>query len=105
MIYCRERRVIRSCNAGKPRRQFYYRIAVAHPDGIVFALLPDSFKQAALSQNLDFGAAELAFVSGCDLATQLRRHHLLAIADTKDWHASGKDDIRHARRAFLMNGG
>ena len=53
----RKWRVTRGGDAGKPRRQFYYRIAVAHPDGIVFALLPDSFKQGAWLQNFDFGAA------------------------------------------------
>jgi hypothetical protein len=42
---------------------------------------------------------------GRDLAAQLRRHRLLAIANAEDWYPGGQERIRHARRAFVVDRG
>jgi hypothetical protein len=39
-------------------------------------------------------------VSALDLAAELRRHRLLAIADAEDRHAGLPDFVRHARRVL-----
>src|ERR1700730_9366108 len=78
---------------------------MTHPNRIALALFPYPFEQRALLQDLDLGAAEFAFMPGRDLATQLRRHRLLAIADAEDWHSGGEECVWHARRILVMHGG
>ena len=75
---------------------------MAHPDGIALAFFPYPFEQRAFAQNLDFRAAEFAFMPGLDLAAQLRRHGLLAIADSENWHAGGEERVWHARGVLIM---
>src|ERR1700730_19343669 len=77
---------------------------MAHPNRIALALFPYPFEQRALLQDLDLGAAECAFMPGRDLATQLRRHRLLAIADAEDWHSGGEECVWHAWRILVMHG-
>ena len=50
-------------------------------------MFPNAFEESACLQHLGLGAAEFAFVSRRDLAAELRRHHLLAVADAEDRHA------------------
>jgi hypothetical protein len=56
-------------------------------------------------QNLDLGAAEFAFMPGRDLAAQLGRHRLLAIADAEDRHSGGEECVWHAWGVFIMDRG
>ena len=43
-------------------------------------------KSGLSAQDLDLGAAELGVVPALDLAAELRRHGLLAVADAEDRH-------------------
>ena len=53
---------------------------------------------AALGLDLDLGAAELAVVAALDLAAELLRHGLLAVADAEHRHAGVEDRLRRAGR-------
>src|SRR5436305_8422936 len=61
------------------------------------ALLPDPVEEGAIAGHFDFGAAEFGGVSALDLAAELRRHRLLAVADAEHRHAGRPNLIRHAR--------
>ena len=72
-------------------RQLRDPVAVAHPDLLAVARLPDAVEQRRLGLDLDLGAAELAVVAGLDLAAELLRHGLLAVADAQHRHVGGED--------------
>ena len=72
---------------------------MAHPDRIALAQLPDAVEERRLRHDLDIGAAELAVVAALDVAAELRRHGLLAVADAEHRHAGLEDRLRRARRA------
>jgi hypothetical protein len=57
-----------------------------------------------LRLDVEEGAAELAVVAALDLATELRAHHLLAIADAENRDAGLEDSLRRARAAGLGGG-
>ncbi len=61
------------------------------------------FKQVARRFHLDIGAAELAVVATLDLAAELGGHGHLAVADAEHGHAGIEDQLRGARRAFLVH--
>ena len=82
---------------GKPSRRLGDAVAVAHPDRIALADLPDAVGQRRRYRQLDLGAAELAVMAGLDLAAELMRHRLLAVADAEHRHAGLVD--RHRARA------
>ena len=69
-------------------------IAVAHPHRIFLADLPDAVEQRRRVGDFDFGAAEFAMVSGLDLAAELLRHRLLAVANAENGHARVIDRLR-----------
>src|SRR5882762_985031 len=56
---------------------------MAHPDRISLAFLPHAFEQRVFFGDLDLGAAELAVVAALDLAAELVRHRLFAVADAE----------------------
>src|SRR5207253_2541701 len=62
---------------------------------------PDIFEQGALTDDLDFGAAILAFGSAFDLAAKLLNHRHLAIADAQHRHAKLEDALRSTRCMLL----
>ena len=99
----RERR-IRGCTGdGKARRHLGDAVAMAHPDRMFFADAPGGIEQPALGPNLEIGAAEFAVVATLDLAAELRGHGHLAVADAEHGNAGIEDQLRRARRAFLMH--
>ncbi len=51
--------------------------------------------------DLDLGAAEFAVMPGLDLAAELLRHGLLAVADAEHRHAGLVDRLRRERRVLL----
>jgi hypothetical protein len=78
---------------------------VAHPDGIALADLPDALEELRLRHDLDLGAAELAMMPALDLAAELRRHGLLAVADAEHGDAGVEDLLRRAGRDRLRHRG
>ena len=59
---------------------------MAHPDLLAVARLPHAVEQGRARLDLDLGAAELAMVARLDLAAELLRHGLLAVADAQHRH-------------------
>ena len=72
-------------------------VAMAHPDLVLLARLPQPVEQRRLADDLDEGAAELALVGRRDPAAQLLGHRLLAVADGEDRHAGVEEMLRRAR--------
>ena len=68
----RERRALGHADHLEARRQPRDAVAVAHPHGVVLALLPHALEQRAVAGDLELGAAELAVVAALDAAAQLR---------------------------------
>ena len=66
-----------------------------------FATITDEVWQA----DLDLGAAELAVVTALDLAAELLRHRLLAVADAEQRHARLIDRGRGERRILVVHRG
>jgi hypothetical protein len=99
-----DRHAVGACGDGEARRHHGHAIAMAHPDiqarrrtGMVL----EAVEQGAFGADLDLRSAELAVVAGLDLAAQLHRHRLHAIADAQQRHARVEDGLRCARRAGL----
>ncbi len=72
-------------------RQLGHAVAVAHPDLLAVAGLPDAVEQAGRGLDLDLGAAELAVMAALDRAAQLLGHGLLAVADAQHGHVGRED--------------
>ena len=72
-------------------------VAMAHPDLVALARLPEPVEQRGFADDLDEGAAELAIVGRRDPAAQLLRHRLLAVADGEDRQAGVEEMLRRAR--------
>ena len=89
----------------KPGGSRGHPVAVAHPDRIALAFSPHALEQRALGDDLDLGAAELAVMAALDLAAELRRHRLLAVADAEHRHAGVEDVLRRPRRDRLGHRG
>src|SRR5258708_3312497 len=56
---------------------------MAHPHRIPLALAPYAVEQRTILGHLHLGAAELAVMAALDLAAELVRHRLLAVADAE----------------------
>ena len=67
--------------------QFGDAVAVAHPDRIALADLPEAVEERARRLDLDIGAAELGGVAALDLAAELRGH---ASAGRSRWRGSAR---------------
>ena len=86
--------------------QARHAIAVAHPDLMLIARVPDALEQGAWRLYTDRCAPKFAMMAALDRAAKLNRHRLLAIADAEHGHASGKHfggcartaRFRHRRR-------
>ena len=89
----------------KPGGQLGDAVAVAHPDRIALALAPHAFEQRRLLGHQHLGAAELAVMAALDLAAELLRHGLLAVADAEHRHAGVVDRGRRERRALVEHRG
>src|SRR3977135_211338 len=76
---------------------------MAHPDRISLALFPHVFGQRAILGDLDLGATKLPVVAALDLAAELVRHRLLAVADAEYRHARLVDRHGSEWRAGFMH--
>ena len=100
-----DRRIGRGAEHLEARRQLGHAVAVAHPDRIFFALAPNALQKRALGDHLDLGAAEFAVMAALDLAAELRRHRLLAVADAEHRNAGVIDRLRRQRRILVEHRG
>ena len=82
-----DRRVRRRADHAEARGQHGDAVAVAHPHRIVLALAPHALEQRRVLGDQNLGAAEFAVMAGLDLAAELRRHRLLAVADAEHRNA------------------
>ena len=98
-----DRRVRRRAGHREALRQLGDAVAVAHPYRIALADLPDAVGQRGGFGHLDLGAAEFAMMAGFDLAAELVRHGLLAVADAEHRHAGLIDRHRRQRRILVEN--
>jgi hypothetical protein len=80
-------------------------VAVAHPDRVFFPHMPHALEERVLGQDLDLGAAEFRVVPALDLAAELHRHGLLAVADAEHRHLAVEHVLRRAGRALAGHGG
>ena len=101
----RDRRVRRRADHAKALRQFRHAVAVAHPDRIALALLPHAFEQRRVLGHQHLGAAEFAVMAALDLAAELLRHGLLAVADAEHRHAGVEQFPGRKRRVLVEHGG
>src|SRR5256885_1528280 len=83
-----EGRVFRDPFHRKPGRQRCDSVAVAHPDGVFFARVPNPVEERRSPSDIDQSTAEFAVVSTLNLSTELLGHGHLAVADAKDRNAS-----------------
>ena len=74
---------------------------MAHPHRIALADLPNAVIQRRRLCHLDLGAAELAVMAALDLAAELLRHGLLAVADAEHGYAGLIDRHRRQRRVLV----
>ena len=101
----RDRRIRRGRDRAEAGRQLGHPVAVAHPDRIFLALLPDALEQLGVFGDLDLGAAELAVMPALDLAAELLRHRLLAVADAEHRHAGVINRLWCKRRILVEHRG
>ena len=99
----RERRAGRDADGAEAGRQLGHAVAMAHPHLRALAFLEHAVEQRRLVDDLELGAAELAFVPRLDLAAERRHHGLLAVADAEHGHAGGEHGLRRLRRAGLVH--
>src|SRR5439155_2584663 len=99
-----DRRIRRLGDGAESLRQFRDAVAVTHPHRVTLALAPDALEQGAVLDDLDLGAAELAVMAAFDLAAQLLRHRLLAVADAEHRNAGPVDLFGSERRVLVEDG-
>ncbi len=84
-------------------------VAMAHPHLVRFARLPEAVEQHAFLGDFAIGAAEFAALAGlvtrANLAAELLRHDLLAVADAEDRHTAVEDHVGSARGSFVGDAG
>src|SRR6266853_3618254 len=78
-----DRRIGRYGNRTKAVGQPRHPVAMAHPHRVPFALAPYAVEQRTILGHLHLGTAELAVVAALDLAAELVRHRLFAVADAE----------------------
>ena len=101
----REGRVGRGADDLEAGGQLGDAVAMAHPDRVAATDFPHARVECARLLDLDVGAAELASVAALDLAAELQRKRLLAVADGKDRHARIEHRLRRARAALVGHRG
>ena len=101
----RDRRVRRGSGRDKAIRKPGHAVAVAHPHRITLPDLPHALIERRRLDHFDFGAAKLAVMAGLDLAAELLRHRLFAVADAQHRHAGLIDRHRCERRVLFKDRG
>ncbi len=101
----RDRRIGRGADDAKALRQPGHPVAVAHPDRVLLALLPDALEQRRVLGDQHLGAAKFPVVPGLDLAAELMRHRLLAVADAQHRDARLEQRLRRQRRVLVEHRG
>src|ERR1700691_4852253 len=77
---------------------------MTHPYRIALADLPHAVIERRWLYHLDFGAAEFAVMAAFDLAAELLRHRLFAVANAKHRDAGLIDRQRRQRRIPIEHG-
>src|SRR5262249_52065850 len=80
-------------------------VTVAHPHRVFLTFAPGALEQRRVLGDRHFGASKFTMMATLDLAAELLRHHLLAITDAEQWHASVVHHLRRERRVLVENGG
>ena len=78
-------------------------VAVAHPDRVALAGLPDMLEQGGSRLDLHQRPPEFPLVGGLDRAAQSLHHRLLAITDAEDRQAHIENGGGRLRRGRLMH--
>src|SRR5262245_7738980 len=78
---------------------------MAHPHRIALALAPYALEQRRILGHRHLGAAELTMVPALDLAAELLRHRLFAVADAENRHTRRIDGGRSERRVPVEHRG
>ena len=99
-----DRCVRRRADGDKARGRLGDAVAMAHPYRIALPDLPYAVIERRRLCHFDFGAAEFAMVPAFDLAAELLRHGLLAVADAEHGHAGLVDRHRRQRRVPVEHG-
>jgi hypothetical protein len=91
-------------------RHFGDLVAVAHPDvehALAFGrgVVGDVLEQRRVAAGAHVGGAEFALVAAFDLAAQLVRHGLHAVADAQHRKAQIEDGLRRLVGGFFVNAG
>ena len=100
-----ERRPLAHPHGAEAGGQLGHPVAMAHPDLLAAALLPDAVEQRAILDHLDEGAAVLAIIRWLDLAAELGAEGLMAVADAEQRHAHLEGDLRRPGRPHLGHRG
>jgi hypothetical protein len=95
-----EGRVLRGGDDFETLGQLGDAIAVAHPDRIVAADIPEACEERARLLDLDIGATELRGMSALDRAAELGCERLLAVADAEDRNTAIEHRLRRPGAAF-----
>ena len=101
----REGRVLAGRDDLEAGRQLGDPVAVAHPDLLAVARLPDPVEQGRCLADLELGAAEFAVVTGFDAAAELLGHGLFAVADAQHRHLGLENGVVGGRRLPLDHRG
>src|SRR5690606_5177203 len=83
---------------------FRHPVAMAHPDLVLLAGIPDAVEEFAALADIEKSAAEFAVMAALHLAAELGADGLLTVADAEDRQAEIKHLLRGARRVFLGGG-
>ena len=102
------RSAVRRCDALEPRRQGTHAIAVAHPHveqavPVGIHVILDAGEQPRMTARADLRVSELAVIGGLDLASELRRHRLHAVADPEHRHPELEHRVRSAVARRLVD--
>src|ERR1700722_4152068 len=98
---CGERRALANPDGTEARRNAGDAVAMAHPDLLAPALVPDTLEQHAVTREIHEGASEFAMLGPRNLATQLIAHGLHAVADAEYRNARLEHRLWGARRSAL----
>src|SRR3954447_7991035 len=80
-------------------------VAMAHPHGIAFSLSPCALEKWRIPRHQHLSAAEFAMMASLDLASELRSHRLLAVANAQYGNAGVVEGRWRQRRVLIQDRG
>src|SRR5690606_14773429 len=84
--------------------QFRHPVAMAHPDLVLLAGIPEAVEAVAALADIEHSAAAFAVMAALPLPAELGADGLLTVADAEDREAEIEHLLRGARRVFLGGG-